>query len=130
MPGAPAMRHCDKSPVARDEHARLVAVGSAEVHGIERSVRNPHCRIAAWAITVEAIRLQLVRRGTRLGVRTVGYNSLEALIAIAAGVSAGSVALVAGADSTIEVTAASPGYGDSNGILTGQATVVTSGSGT
>lgn len=53
MPGAPAMRHCDKSSVACDEHARLVAVGSAEFHGIERSVRMIHCRIAAWAITME-----------------------------------------------------------------------------
>ena len=66
--------------------------------------------IAASVVTVDAIRLQLVRRGTRLGVLTVGYNCLEALIAIAAGVSAGSVALVGfGADSMIEVTAASPG---------------------
>lgn len=62
--------------------------------------------IAPSVVTVDAIRLQLVRRGTRLGVLTVGYNCLEALIAIAAGVSAGSVALVGfGADSMIEVTA-------------------------
>lgn len=69
-----------------------------------------HCRIAVWAITVEAIRLQLVRRGTWLGLLTVGYNSLEALIAI----SAGSAAFVgSGADRMIRVTAASSGPGDS-----------------
>ncbi len=51
-------------------------------------------------------RAGLVRRGVRLGYMTVFYNSLEALIALLAGVLAGSVALVGfGADSLIEVTA-------------------------
>lgn len=51
-------------------------------------------------------RAGLVRRGLRLGYFTVGYNSLEGIIAIGAGVLAGSVALVGfGADSMIEVTA-------------------------
>ncbi len=55
--------------------------------------------------TAEA-RAGLVRRGLRLGYFTVGYNSLEGIIAIGAGVLAGSVALVGfGADSLIEVTA-------------------------
>jgi divalent metal cation (Fe/Co/Zn/Cd) transporter len=48
----------------------------------------------------------LVRRALRLNYLTLGYNSLEAVIAITAGVVAGSVALVGfGADSVIEVTA-------------------------
>ena len=51
-------------------------------------------------------RSRLVSRGLRLGYLTVGYNSLEAVVALAAGVIAGSVALVGfGADSLIEVTA-------------------------
>ncbi|HXI13502.1 MAG TPA: cation transporter [Thermoanaerobaculia bacterium] len=45
-----------------------------------------------------------VRRGRRLEYFTVGYNSLEGLIAIASGLVAGSVALVGfGFDSAIEV---------------------------
>ncbi|MEO8295999.1 MAG: cation transporter [Gemmatimonadota bacterium] len=48
----------------------------------------------------------LVRRGIRLGYVTVAYNCLEAVIALSAGILAGSVALVGfGADSLIEVTA-------------------------
>lgn len=51
-------------------------------------------------------RAGLVRRGLRLGYITVLYNSLEAVIALLAGVLAGSVALVGfGADSLIEVIA-------------------------
>ena len=47
----------------------------------------------------------MVRRGERLEYFTIFYNSLEALIAIVAGVFAGSVALVGfGFDSIIEVT--------------------------
>ena len=48
----------------------------------------------------------LVRRGLRLNVATIAYNSLEAVISVVAGVMAGSVALVGfGVDSVIEVTA-------------------------
>lgn len=50
-------------------------------------------------------RAALVRRGRRLEYVTIGWNSLEGLIAIAAGVIAGSVALVGfGVDSVIEVS--------------------------
>ena len=50
-------------------------------------------------------RPQLVRRGRRLEYLTIGYNSLEGLIAIVAGALAGSIALVGfGVDSCIEVT--------------------------
>jgi divalent metal cation (Fe/Co/Zn/Cd) transporter len=50
-------------------------------------------------------RLALVRRGLLLNWLTIGYNSLEAVFALAAGMAAGSVALVGfGADSVVEVT--------------------------
>ena len=47
----------------------------------------------------------LLRRGVALEGVTVGYNDLEGIVAIAAGLSAGSVALTGfGIDSVIEVT--------------------------
>jgi divalent metal cation (Fe/Co/Zn/Cd) transporter len=50
-------------------------------------------------------RSDLVRRGRYLEYFTIGYNSLEGLIAVAAGLVAGSIALVGfGFDSLIEVT--------------------------
>lgn len=49
----------------------------------------------------------LRRRGLRLEYATIGWNVVEAVVAIGAGVAAGSIALVAfGFDSTIEVAAA------------------------
>ncbi len=49
-------------------------------------------------------RPELVRRGRRLEYFTIGYNSLEGLLSIVAGVIAGSVSLVGfGLDSAIEV---------------------------
>lgn len=51
-------------------------------------------------------RQRLVRRGLRLNWATALYNSLEGIIAIAAGLVAGSVALVGfGVDSVIELSA-------------------------
>jgi divalent metal cation (Fe/Co/Zn/Cd) transporter len=51
-------------------------------------------------------RRTLVRRGLWLNWLTIGYNALEATVAIVAGILAASIALVAfGADSVIEVTA-------------------------
>lgn len=48
----------------------------------------------------------LVRRGLRLNYLTIAYNTMEAIVALAAGLAAGSVALVGfGVDSGIEVTA-------------------------
>ena len=45
-----------------------------------------------------------IRRGQRLEYFTIGYNSLEGLVSVAAGVIAGSVSLVGfGLDSLIEV---------------------------
>jgi divalent metal cation (Fe/Co/Zn/Cd) transporter len=53
-----------------------------------------------------ASRLVLVRRGLLLNYATLGYNCLEGLIAIGAGLAAGSIALVGfGLDSLIEVSA-------------------------
>lgn len=50
-------------------------------------------------------RADLVRRGRNLEYFTIGYNSLEGLIAVVAGLLAGSIALVGfGFDSLIEVT--------------------------
>ena len=47
-----------------------------------------------------------MRRGLRLNYVTLGYNALEAAVALAAGLAAGSVALVGfGADSVVEVAA-------------------------
>jgi divalent metal cation (Fe/Co/Zn/Cd) transporter len=55
---------------------------------------------------VTASRQTLVRRSLFLNYSTLGYNSLEGLVAIAAGLAAGSIALVGfGLDSLIEVSA-------------------------
>jgi divalent metal cation (Fe/Co/Zn/Cd) transporter len=51
-------------------------------------------------------RSELVRRGLWLNYVTIGYNTVEAIVALAAGLVAGSVALVGfGVDSGIELTA-------------------------
>ena len=53
-----------------------------------------------------ALRPALVRRGLALNYITIGYNVVEAIVAIVAGVVSGSVALLGfGLDSVIEVTA-------------------------
>lgn len=53
-------------------------------------------------------RTELIRRGRYLEYFTIGYNSLEGLIAVGAGLIAGSIALVGfGFDSLIEVTSGS-----------------------
>src|SRR2546427_2193563 len=57
------------------------------------------------AISATLNRHQLVRRGERLEYFTIGWNSLEGLVSILAGLIAGSVSLVGfGLDSLIEVT--------------------------
>jgi divalent metal cation (Fe/Co/Zn/Cd) transporter len=56
--------------------------------------------------TASVTRVRAVRRGQWLTWTTLGYNSLEGLLSVSAGVLAGSVALIGfGADSFIEVTA-------------------------
>jgi divalent metal cation (Fe/Co/Zn/Cd) transporter len=55
---------------------------------------------------VSAERAALVRRGLLLNYATLGYNILEAIVAIVAGIMAGSIALLGfGLDSVVEVTA-------------------------
>ncbi|MFZ5623232.1 MAG: cation transporter [Gemmatimonadota bacterium] len=62
--------------------------------------------MAVSALPAPGDRAALVRRGLRLNYVTIGYNALEAVGSIAAGLVAGSVALVGfGVDSIIEVTA-------------------------
>jgi divalent metal cation (Fe/Co/Zn/Cd) transporter len=57
------------------------------------------------AMSGETTRAASVRRGRMLEYLTIGWNSLEGLIAIASGLFAGSIALVGfGVDSVIEVT--------------------------
>ncbi len=52
-------------------------------------------------------RLAAVRRARQLNVVTIGWNAVEGVVAVAAGVAAGSVSLVGfGLDSAIEVSAA------------------------
>jgi divalent metal cation (Fe/Co/Zn/Cd) transporter len=54
----------------------------------------------------ELTREELVRRGIRLSYATIGYNSLEAIASLIAGLFAGSVALIGfGIDSLVEVSA-------------------------
>jgi divalent metal cation (Fe/Co/Zn/Cd) transporter len=56
-------------------------------------------------VTVD--RASLVRRGLLLNYVTIGYNAIEAIVSLAAGLVAGSVALIGfGIDSAIEVTSA------------------------
>ncbi len=63
-------------------------------------------RLASGMSDLAPDRPALVRRGLALNYLTLGYNAVEAVVAIAAGVIAGSVALVGfGIDSVIEVTA-------------------------
>ena len=51
-------------------------------------------------------RMTLVRRGLWLNYLTIGYNTIEAVVSLVAGLVAGSVALIGfGVDSAIEVTA-------------------------
>jgi divalent metal cation (Fe/Co/Zn/Cd) transporter len=62
--------------------------------------------IAAHPIPNDPIRAALVRHGLRLNYIGIGYNVLEAVVAVGVGLVAGSVALVGfGFDSVIEVTA-------------------------
>lgn len=65
---------------------------------------TPQARQGASAGTVR--RDALVRRGQTLAWLTIGWNSLEGLVAIASGVAAGSIALIGfGVDSYVEVLA-------------------------
>lgn len=74
-----------------------------------RFIRNPERSIietmSTSAMSQELERTRSVRRGRWLEYLTIGWNSLEAVIAIGAGLVAGSIALVGfGLDSIIEVS--------------------------
>lgn len=58
-------------------------------------------------MVVELSRTHAVRRARALNVVTIGWNTVEGIVAIAAGIAAGSVSLIGfGLDSGIEVSAA------------------------
>jgi divalent metal cation (Fe/Co/Zn/Cd) transporter len=62
---------------------------------------------AARATPTRATRAAAVRRARALNIATIGWNTVEGFVAVAAGVAAGSVSLVGfGIDSAIEVSAA------------------------
>jgi divalent metal cation (Fe/Co/Zn/Cd) transporter len=59
----------------------------------------------ASVVSIEVERVGNVRRGRLLAYLTIGWNSLEGIIAVGAGIFAGSVALIGfGVDSVIEVS--------------------------
>ena len=66
---------------------------------------DPHFIIDSMLVSDELSRAVHVRTGRSLELLTIGWNSLEAIIAVVAGVVAGSIALVGfGLDSVIEVS--------------------------
>jgi len=74
------------------------------------ALRRQRSRTAAGEVSRglanSAARSALVQRGLALNYLTIGYNVLEAVVALGAGIVSGSVALVGfGLDSVIEVTA-------------------------
>lgn len=72
---------------------------------LRQSRRRGH-RIASYLASMEPNRDRLLRRGLWLNHVSIGYNVLEAAVALGAGLVAGSVALTGfGFDSLIEVTA-------------------------
>lgn len=67
----------------------------------------PRGIVGAVTSTPTPTRPQAVRRARALNVVTIGWNVLEAVVALGAGIAAGSVSLVGfGLDSTVEVSAA------------------------
>src|SRR5213078_3470845 len=91
----------------RDEADRRAdGGGDGDVHGPDIDRDPTHLLPVAPSRTGGLMnRVALLRRGVALEGVTVGYNALEGVIAIAAGLAAGSVALTGfGIDSIIEVT--------------------------
>jgi len=67
----------------------------AEIHDAE----------TATSLNVDDLRVAVARRGRRLEHLTIGWNAVEAIVSIAAGLYAGSIALIGfGLDSVIETT--------------------------
>lgn len=80
--------------------------GRAERAGLLCEVVRERC-VSLPAMAHDAVRDRLVRRGIALEIFTLSWMTVEAAIAVAAGVAAGSVALLAfGFDSVIEFVAA------------------------
>jgi divalent metal cation (Fe/Co/Zn/Cd) transporter len=82
---------------------------SSTIHAGTRLVKSPaavRVEVAYGMTGITVSRQALVRRSLYLNYSTLAYNSLEGLVAIAAGLTAGSIALVGfGLDSLIEVSA-------------------------
>jgi divalent metal cation (Fe/Co/Zn/Cd) transporter len=71
-----------------------------------RRLSAPESKLPSMTDAAIARRPALVRQGLRLNYLTLAYNTVEAIVSLAAGLIAGSVALVGfGVDSGIEVTA-------------------------
>jgi hypothetical protein len=77
------------------------------IRTLRRHPPDPGAILTDQEMTEAAVgRPALVRRGLWLNYLTIGYNTIEAVVSLAAGLVAGSVALVGfGIDSAIEVTA-------------------------
>jgi divalent metal cation (Fe/Co/Zn/Cd) transporter len=77
--------------------------GLSFVHERDAAVAYAPC----GCLTEPVLRTEARRRGIRLELFTVGWNAIEAAVAIAAGAAASSIALVGfGLDSVVEVSAA------------------------
>jgi hypothetical protein len=85
-----------------------VAVDPARGHGHGHGDDADHARgHAVQAVRTGSSRARSVRRARWLNLATIGWNALEGVVAVAAGLAAGSVSLVGfGFDSGIEVSAA------------------------
>ena len=89
----------DLSLVFDETNTPFPNVDGAKVH-IRAIMRELNTRVSTQGRTAHEI-----RRGVRLEYFTIAYNSLEAVIALVAGILAGSIALVGfGLDSVVEVT--------------------------
>lgn len=70
---------------------------------VPHAVRKMNDALTSWHEADAAHRAADARHGRRLEYFTLGWNTLEALVAVAAGIAAGSIALVSfGIDSVIE----------------------------
>jgi divalent metal cation (Fe/Co/Zn/Cd) transporter len=79
-------------------------MASTDVH--DHAEHGEHADVGV-GLEVDVDRAALVRRARWLNAATIGWNGVEGIVAVAAGLAAGSVSLLGfGADSAIEVSAA------------------------